>query len=126
MNDTREADLPTPPPPRPSATRWTLFVRYGIGSILVVGGILVLVIDPDGFGVEGFSMAVGSGLSVLLINFLYRLGVSGDREREDEEEARRYLELHGHWPDEAGPPARRGQPGPRGQSGPRGTSGHAP
>jgi hypothetical protein len=32
---------------------------------------------------------------------MFRLGVSGDRERETEEEARRYLEKHGHWPDEA-------------------------
>lgn len=37
-------------------------------------------------------MAAGGGLSVLLINFLFRLSASGDREREREEEARRYFD----------------------------------
>ena len=79
----------------------TLFVRYGIGGIMVIAGIVLLIINPGGFGVDGFSLSVGAGLSVLLINWMFRLGVSGDREREDEEEARRYLEKHGYWPDEA-------------------------
>ena len=78
----------------------TLFVRYWIGGIMVVAGIVVLIVNPGGFGVDGFSMAVGGGLSVLLINWMFRLGVSGDREREREEDARRYLEKYGHWPDE--------------------------
>ena len=68
---------------------------------MVVAGVVLLIVNPGGFGVEGFSMAVGGGLSVLLLNWTYRLGVSGDQEREREEEARRYLEEHGHWPDEA-------------------------
>lgn len=75
-------------------------VRYGIGAVMVAGGIIVLVINPGGFGVDGFAMAVGGGLSVLMINWLFRLGVSGDREREAEEAARRYFDEHGRWPDE--------------------------
>ena len=78
----------------------TLFVRYGIGLIGVVAGIVVLVVNPGGFGVEGFGLAEGAGLSVLMLNWMYRVGVAGDHEREREEEARRYLERHGHWPDE--------------------------
>jgi hypothetical protein len=77
-----------------------LVVRYGLGAMLVLAGIVVVAVNPGGLGVEGFAMAVGGGLSVLLINFLYRLGVAGDREREHEEEARRYLDEHGVWPDE--------------------------
>ena len=77
-----------------------LFLRYGIGVVLVLAGIVLLVVNPGGFGVDGFAMAVGGGLSVLLINFLYRLGVSGDREREQEEEARAYFDEHGEWPEE--------------------------
>lgn len=91
-------------------------VRYGIGVVLVVAGLVVLVVNPGGFGVEGFSMADGAGLSVLLLNALYRLGISGDRERDQEEQARRFLAEHGRWPDEAprrdtasaGPPSRSG------------------
>ena len=36
-----------------------------------------------------------------MLNALYRLGVSGDREREEEEDARTFLDVHGRWPDEA-------------------------
>ena len=105
---------PPSPPSRPTA--WTLFVRYGIGGVMVLGGIVVLVWNPDGFGTEGFSMAVGGGLSVIMINWLFRLGVSGDREREQEEEARAFFDRHGRWPDEdvgAARPVRRHR-GPRG------------
>lgn len=75
-------------------------VRYGLGVILVVVGLILLVINPGGFGVDGFAMTAGSGLSVLLLNWLYRLGVKSDQERVDEEEARAYLAKHGRWPDE--------------------------
>lgn len=77
-------------------------MRYGIGAVMVTGGIVVLIVNPGGFGVDGFAMAVGGGLSVLMISFLFRLGVSGDREREAEEAARRYFDEHGRWPDEDG------------------------
>jgi hypothetical protein len=81
-------------------TLWIYTIRYGLGWALVIAGVALLIIDPGGFGVDGFAMATGSGLSVLLINFLYRLGVSGDADREREEEARRYLAEHGRWPDD--------------------------
>lgn len=75
-------------------------MRYGIGVLLVLAGIVLLIVSPGGFGTDGFSMAVGAGLSVLLLNWLYRLGVSGDRDRQQEEEARAYFDRHGRWPDE--------------------------
>lgn len=77
-----------------------LVLRYGIGGVMVLAGIVLLIVNPGGFGVDGFAMAVGGGLSVLLINFLYRLGVSGDRERDEEERARAYFDEHGEWPEE--------------------------
>lgn len=79
---------------------WLFLVRYGIGGALVLAGIVLLVINPSGIGVDGFAMGAGSGLSVIMINVLFRLGVSGDREREAEEQARRYFDEHGAWPDE--------------------------
>ena len=75
-------------------------VRYGIGLVMVVGGVVMLVVSPAGLGVDGFAMAVGGGLSVLMLNFLFRLGVSGDEERERHERAWRHFEEHGEWPDE--------------------------
>jgi len=94
----------------------TLFVRYGVGLIGVVAGLVVLVLNPGGFGADGFGLLEGAGLSVLMLNWMFRVGVAGDRERDSEERARRYLDEHGHWPDE-GPRARRRPPnaGPRGQ-----------
>ena len=83
-----------------------LFVRYGLGGGMVIAGIVLGVLNPGGFGVDGFAMAVGGGLSVLLINFLFRLGAEGDLEREHEEQARRYFDEHGHWPEEKPVPSR--------------------
>ena len=49
---------------------------------------------------DGWAMLVGSGLSVWLLNWLYRMGVAGDEERDKEEAAREYFGAHGRWPDE--------------------------
>ena len=91
---------PTDTDPPAGRSVGLLVLRYGIGGVMVVAGIVLLVVNPGGFGVDGFAMAVGGGLSVLLINFLYRLGISGDREREEEERARAYFDEHGDWPEE--------------------------
>src|ERR1700684_2546872 len=81
--------------------RSLLVLRYGIGSAMAIAGIILLVTNSGGFGVDGFALGVGGGLSLIMLNFLYRLGVSGDRERQQEEDARAFLERHGYWPDEA-------------------------
>lgn len=76
------------------------FFRYWLGGLMVFAGIVCLIVNPSGFGTEGFSMAVGGGLAVLLLNVLFRMGVSSDEERERHEEAWHYYERHGRWPDE--------------------------
>ena len=76
------------------------FVRYGLPAVLVVTGFVLLIVAPDSTRYEGFSMCVGAGLSLWLLNWLFRVGATGDRERDDEEAAREYLAAHGHWPDE--------------------------
>ena len=97
------------PSSRPSepAHGLTLFVRYGIGLLTVVAGFVCLTFDLGGFGIEELFGFVGAGLSILLINFLFRMGQQSDREREAHEDAWRFYERHGHWPDEA-PPVRDG------------------
>ena len=75
-------------------------VRYGLPAVFIVAGFVILVFAPDASRFEGFSMCIGSGLSILLINFLYRMGATGDDDREREEAAREYFGRHGHWPDE--------------------------
>jgi hypothetical protein len=102
------AEQPQPEPPARPASPAVAAIRYGIGAVMVTGGIVVLIVNPGGFGVDGFAMAVGGGLSVLLINWLYRMGVEGDRERDAEERARRFFDEHGRWPDDPPPKPRRG------------------
>lgn len=91
---------PTDTEQAPRRSIGLLILRYGIGAVMVLAGIVMLIVDPSGLGVDGFAMAAGGGLSVLLINFLYRLGVSGDLERDEEERARAYFDEHGEWPEE--------------------------
>ena len=75
-------------------------VRYVIPGVIVFAGILALILIDSINGLEGFALGIGVAGSVLLLNVLYRVGVSGDAERDREAEARDYLDEHGHWPDE--------------------------
>ena len=79
------------------------FVRYGLPLILLLVGIAFLIIQPNSTGLEGFCAGAGAALALLLLNVLFRAGVSGDRDRDREEAARAYFDEHGHWPDEAPP-----------------------
>jgi hypothetical protein len=78
----------------------TAFVRYWLPGLVVVGGIFAMALGPSDGGVEGGAAIVGAGLAIWVINLLFRIGVSGERERDAEERARRYFDEHGHWPDE--------------------------
>ena len=88
---------------RPRVRGMLRFVRYGLPAVLVVAGFVLLIAAPDSTRYEGFSMCVGAGLSLLLLNWLFRIGATGDRERDEEEAASDYLAEHGHWPDEKKP-----------------------
>ena len=77
-----------------------LAVRYVLPAVVALAGVLVLILNRSINGVEGFAMGIGVAGSILLLNVLYRVGVSGDRERDDEEAARVYFDEHGRWPDE--------------------------
>jgi hypothetical protein len=76
------------------------FVRYGLPAALIVAGFVLLVAAPESTRYEGFSMCVGAGLALALLNLLFRMGAEGDQERDREAAAREYLAEHGHWPDE--------------------------
>lgn len=82
-----------------------LALRFGLPALLVVTGVIVLSSGGDNAG-EGGAMFIGAGLSVLLLNLLYRYGAAGDSERDEEEAARLHFDRHGRWPDEAQPGGR--------------------
>lgn len=75
-----------------------LFVRYGLPLAIAVGGIVCLVIGGDlaGTGV----VLIGSAAMVLLLNVLFRLSLTSNRERDEEERAREQFEREGRWPGE--------------------------
>jgi len=75
-------------------------VRYVLPAILVAGGFVCLVVAPESTRLEGWAGFTGAGLSVLLLNVLYRIGVTGDAERDTEQSQRDYFDRHGRWPDE--------------------------
>jgi hypothetical protein len=72
-------------------------------AIIVAGFILAAATGFSETGLEGGALLVSAGLSVWLINLLFRIGVRGDRERDEEDRARAYFAEHGRWPDEDGP-----------------------
>lgn len=79
---------------------WLAAVRYGIPLACIVAGIVFALVDYEGTGGETWAMFTGAGVSVLLLNVLYRMGVEGDRDRDREEQAREYFDQHGRWPDQ--------------------------
>lgn len=90
------------PRERSTTTRRLIFsVRYILPAVICLAGILLFALNPSLDTADGAAAIIGAGLSVYLLNFLYRMGVSGDRDRDEEAEARRYFDEHGHWPDEA-------------------------
>ena len=76
-------------------------LRYGLPAVLVILGFVILFTVPGSLRWDGLAMCVGAGLSILLLNWLFRVGVKGDLQRQDEDAARDYYAKHGRWPDEA-------------------------
>ena len=87
-------------------------VRVWLPAVVVVAGVVLWAIHPSADRAEGAAAIVGAGLAIWLLNALFRVGVTGDRERDAEDAARAYFDEHGHWPDEA-PPARPAPPSHR-------------
>jgi hypothetical protein len=73
-------------------------------GIIVAGCVVAAATGFSENGVEGAALLIAAGLSVWLLNLLYRVGVKGDRERDEEDRARDFFDEHGYWPDEEPPP----------------------
>jgi hypothetical protein len=77
---------------------WLDVVRYVLPAAVVLGGLVVMAFGDENH-LEGGAGIVSAGLAIFFLNWLFRAGISGDREREAEEAARDYFERHGRWPD---------------------------
>ncbi len=84
----------------PSSPLVRLLRRWIPLALCLLGVVILVIKDFDAAGVDAFAAFAGAGSSIWLINFLWRLGISGDDERDREALDRTYLRDHGHWPDE--------------------------
>ncbi len=72
-------------------------LRYVLPAAVTVAGLVVMALGSEG-DLEGGAGIVSAGLAIYFVNWLFRIGVHGDRERDDEEAAREYFDRHGRWP----------------------------
>jgi drug/metabolite transporter (DMT)-like permease len=77
------------------------FTRIWLPSMIGVAGVVLIVIG------RGHTGAAATGVGFLLvaiivwmINWMYRMSVQSNRDRDREEGARRYFDEHGRWPDD--------------------------
>lgn len=68
---------------------------------IAVVGVVAIVLGHGRDTLAGAGVVLlGIALIVWMINWLYRLSIESNRDREVEEEARRFFDEHGRWPDE--------------------------
>jgi hypothetical protein len=87
------------------ATRLWLPLAIAVAGVvlIVVGGGDVRSTSFAGFGSSTAALGlvlIGVALIVWMVNWLLRLGVKSNRDRERDEAAREYFDEHGRWPDE--------------------------
>jgi hypothetical protein len=76
-------------------------VRYGVPAVIGLAGVVVFAAVSDReVAVEIGAMFCGVAIAVFLLNFFFRMGVSGEADRDREDEARAYFDAHGRWPDD--------------------------
>ncbi len=86
-------------------------IRVWLPLLIGVAGVVLIIIgqgNTKGTGATalGNSLAAGGvgllivALIVWMVNWLFRMSIDSNRERDLEEQARRYFDRHGHWPDE--------------------------
>jgi hypothetical protein len=77
---------------------WLLVgMRYVLPAVIVIAGIVIMALGSEN-DLEGGASIVSAGLAVYFLNWLFRIGARGDRERESEHAAREYFAKHGRWP----------------------------
>ena len=98
-------------PPR-AGRFWLSATRVWLPAAIAVAGIVLLVIGHGSYSnlANTRSLESAAGVCLLIValivwmlNWMYRLSVRSNEEREHEERAREYLDRTGHWPDEEHP-----------------------
>lgn len=80
------------------------FLRWWLPAIVCLVGVAIAIVTHfDTDGVDALAVFGGAGSSIWLMNFLWRLGISGEEDRDREAAARTFYDTHGYWPDEPSP-----------------------
>ena len=75
--------------------------RVWLPLTIAVAGVVAIVVGRARTAVAGAGVVLlGTALIVWMINWMFRMSVESNRDREQEEEARRHFDEHGRWPDE--------------------------
>ena len=75
--------------------------RVWVPMAIAVAGVIGIVIGHGKTAAAGAGVGlVITGLIVWMINWMYRMSVESNREREREEAAREHFDRYGRWPDE--------------------------
>jgi protein-S-isoprenylcysteine O-methyltransferase Ste14 len=81
---------------------WLPLLIAGLGIALIVighGSYSALASDHSIESAGGVSLIIVA-IIVWMINWMYRLGVSSNRDRDDEERAREHFDRTGRWPED--------------------------
>jgi Na+/melibiose symporter-like transporter len=101
--DDRVTPHPSQRVPGPVERALLAATRAWLPSIIAATGIVLLAVS--GFGPDNTTGVVGMSLVVIalmvwMLNWLFRMSVQSNRDREREELARQEFERTGRWPDE--------------------------
>jgi protein-S-isoprenylcysteine O-methyltransferase Ste14 len=100
----------------PGATIMQL-TRYWLPGVIAVIGVVLIVLGHAAYSysTSSHSLESATGVAVLIvavivwmINWMYRLSISSNIEREEEEEAREHFDRTGRWPEDEEPRAQNG------------------
>jgi|SRR2546430_2045952 len=93
-----------------ASRRWLVTIaRWVLPVAIAVAGAVMIVIGHGRVSARADRDTVlsAAGVALLLvalivwmINWMFRMSVESNRDRDREEDARRYFEEHGRWPDE--------------------------
>jgi ABC-type transport system involved in cytochrome bd biosynthesis fused ATPase/permease subunit len=78
-----------------------VLARVWLPLTIAVAGVIAIVLGHGRTELAGAGVVLlGIALIVWMINWLFRMSIDSNREREQEEQARRYFDEHGRWPDD--------------------------
>jgi len=86
------------PPPDQSPGWPMVLLRYVLPAVVVIAGLVVMALGSE-VELEGGAGIVSAGIAIFFLNWLFRAGAAGERQRDREDEAREYFDRHGRWPD---------------------------